>query len=224
MLNGLNEFKDVNDPSLYNDIPVKFINNFNNWNNRCYILLSKYLQQNPFKKNILLLNNFLNIYNMVIESMINNIMSNLYLLITVECKYKGEKLNYNATNIPNLLLKNTMNILKNEINIEAYVKTLLVKEKNKLFKEKNLLFCINQDFEIIYCTDICGKLNYSIDKLIGCHILTLCSKNEDLNNIDDFFNNADKKILFIKILSKDNNEINVVIKSFTEFVLCFTIK
>ena len=223
MLNGLNEFKDVNDPSLYNDIPVKFINNFNNWNNRCYVLLSKYLQSNPFNSNKVLLNNFLNIYNMVIESMANNLMSNLYLLIDKDCIYKGKHLNYNINKVPNYLLTNTMNVLREKVDIEKYIDTLLIDEKNKLLNKKNLLFCINVDFEIIYCTQSCEKLNYGIDKLIGSHILTLCSHNEDLNEIDKFFNNKDEKMLFIKILSKDNIELNVVIKTFEEFILCFTI-
>lgn len=222
MLNGLNEYKDIQDTSLYIDIPVKFIKNFNNWNNRCYIILLKYLQQNPFKQNNFILNNFFNIYLLILESMTTNIMSNLYLLIDKNCTYKNKDLNYKVENIPNLLLKNTMTKIREETNIEDFISNILKKEKNKLFKEDNIIFCINNDFEIIYCSKLCRKLDYKIDKLIGSHIITLCSNNEDLEEIDEFLN-SDKKMLIMSILSQNKKEIKVVIKKFHEMILCFLI-
>jgi hypothetical protein len=224
MLNGLNEYKDVQNSNLYEDIPIKFIKNFNNWNNRCYSILLKYLQQNIFIENKFILNNFFNVYLLVIESMINNIISNLYLIIEKDCKYKGYDLNYNVKNVPNILLKRTMTKIRKETNIEEYINNILISEKNKLFKKKNLLFCINNDFEIIYCSILCiDRLNYKIDKLIGSHIITLCASNEDLEEIDDFLNNDKKVMLIMNILSKDNEKTKVVIKKLEEVILCFLI-
>lgn len=222
MLNGLNEYRDIQDTNIYIDIPLKFIKNFNNWNNRCYSILLKYLQQNSFKQNNFILNNFFNIYLLILESMITNLMSNLYLLIDKNCTYKNKDLNYKVENIPNLLLKRTMTKIRKETNIEDLISNILKKEKNKLFKEDKIMFCINNDFEIIYCNELCRKLGYKIDELIGSHIITLCSNNEDLVEIDEFLN-SDKKILIITILTKKKEEVKVVIKKFQEIILCFLI-
>lgn len=222
MLNGLNEYRDIQDTNIYIDIPLKFIKNFNNWNNRCYSILLKYLQQNSFKQNNFILNNFFNIYLLILESMITNLMSNLYLLIDKNCTYKNKDLNYKVENIPNLLLKRTMTKIRKETNMEDLISNILKKEKNKLFKEDKIMFCINNDFEIIYCNELCRKLGYKIDELIGSHIITLCSNNEDLVEIDEFLN-SDKKILIITILTKKKEKVKVVIKKFKEIILCFLI-
>jgi len=220
MITGMNNYIDINDPSLYNEIPVRFINNYNQWSSNYYIILTEYLQKQTFKTSNDIIINFLNIYNIIIETITEKLVHNLYLLIDDKCIYKGKQLNYNIINIPKIILGKRLNMVNKEINLEDHIKKQINNQKNKLLKYKKLLFCTNNDFEIIYCTNLCINICNKLDKLIGTHLLSICSDEEDLYKINDYLNNRTRKILFLKLKIEDT-EASCIIKFFDKNIFCF---
>jgi hypothetical protein len=211
LLNGENEYQDLQNELRYPDIPSIFIKKFNKWDNRSELILMYYLKGVKFSDNYQLIYHFLKVYTAALNAMINSLLSNLDILV-------NENVNRGV------LIRDRYNKIftdfNEKTNMNSMIKTVITDDK----EYNNFLFRFNEKGIITYCTENVDILYYNLENLIGSHIMSLVSQ-EDIHAIINFITD-DTKILYVKIHSKYNKYHNIVIKqlsSDSKLNLCFLI-
>lgn len=208
MINGMNEYHDLQDVKNYPNISKIFIKNFNKWDNRSDLILMYYLKSIKFTTSNQLIYNFLNVYAASLNSMINSLLSNLDILIPNE--------NINK----NILIRNRYKKLftdfDNKTNINEMIKNILHSQHNDKF-----LFRFDERGIITYCSlHITNILGYNLENLIGSHILSLIH-SDDIEKIKKFLENENNEKLNIQIRSKFDKYFNAEIHRYhAELNMC----
>lgn len=209
LLNGENEYDDLQNENKYPQIPVDFIKKFNKWDNRSELILMYYLKSIKFDNNYLLIYHFLNVYTAALNAMINSLLSNLDILVNE---------NINKGTIIRDRYKKIFTDFNDKTNMDDMIKTVITNDD----EYKKFLFRFNDRGIITYCTENSDILLYNLENLIGSHVMTLVSQNH-IHEIINFITD-NKKELYVKIHGKDDKYHNVVIKQLSadsKLNLCF---
>jgi hypothetical protein len=211
LLNGENEYQDLQIGKEYPEIPIDFVKKFNKWDNRSELILMYYLKSIKFSSNYQLIYHFLNVYTAALNAMINSLLSNLDILVN-EPINKG------------VIIRDRYKKIFSDFHVKTNMDTMI---KNVISNDKeyeNFLFRFNDRGIITYCTESVNILHYNLENLIGSHVMTLVSQDH-IHEIINFITDK-KKILHVKIHGKDDKYHKVVIKqlsSDSKLNLCFLV-
>lgn len=208
LLNGENEFKDLQLIHNYPGIPEDFVKKFNKWDNRSDLILMYYLKSITYDTNHQLIYHFLNVYTAALSAMINSLISNLDILVDGSVN-------------KNVMIRNRFKKIFNDFNDKTNIDNVMKSVLNENEYDK-FLFRFNNKGIITYCSKNVNVLLYNLENLIGAHIMTLVSQ-ENMHDLINFMNDK-KSILYVKIHGKDDKYHNVIIKqlsSDSKLNMCF---
>ena len=218
-INGLNGFNDIGLLSNYDNIDEHFLDNFNKLNYHSTLILLNYMEIVNVEDNLVLLDDFFNLYVSFLKSLCNYVCFNIDFLIGVNVVSPDAIKAHNEVMIKKQL-HYTMNNIEMDSTLCEYIENAC--QKKKYLNRANFFIYFNDVCEIVYCSENGLKsLGYPIHHVIGSSFLALCHHNY-VPNFEHYLENKQIHSIKLDMLNKNETVIPILVYKYSELIhLCF---